>query len=172
MNAYEVGKCYPWAVRQESTVFDLADDGAYLNVYFYGPKDSEVEQFKSDKPFEFRYVVLNDVIMCLFHIGNLNWMDAPYTPHLSKNLTRFVLPGSDEGLSLTVCLFDCNTGELKHIRYLSLNSIFTRNFFRESVRLKEKPFSEYGFSAALSSIYVKYSTKELLKLSSPGFKVY
>lgn len=33
MYSYEVGKCYQEAIRQEGTVFDLADDGAYLSVF-------------------------------------------------------------------------------------------------------------------------------------------
>lgn len=172
MYSYEVGKRYPFAIRQEGVVFDLADDGAYLNVYFRNPENIEVEQFKSSRPFEFRYVVLQNIAMCLFHIGSLNWMDAPYSPHLSNNLSTFSVPSDGNGLALTICLFDCATGELRHIRYVSLSTNFTKKFFGDVMELKMESFSEPEYFAALNSLFAKYSTKDLLKLSSPGFKIY
>lgn len=172
MYSYEVGKCYSSAIRQEGTVFDLADDGAYLNVFFHKPTEDEIEQFDTGCPFEFRFVVQQNIAMCLFRIGSLNWMDAPYTPHLSKALTRFTFPADGEGLSLVISLFDCSTGELKKLRYLSLGTKFTKKFFGEIMELKMKPFSKSEYIASINNIYAKYSTKDLLKFSSPGFKFY
>lgn len=71
----------------EGVQFDIADDGAIMLVFFQGPTAEEMEQFKSGKIFEIWFVELYDVIIITVKIGNLNWMDAPYTPHLSKNLT-------------------------------------------------------------------------------------
>lgn len=83
MISYEVGKRYDAAIRGEGTQFDLADDGAFLAVYFSRPDEKEVAQFGAENPFEFRFVTLQGIMMCVFRIGSLNWMDAPYTPHLS-----------------------------------------------------------------------------------------
>ena len=45
MISYEVGKRYDAAIRGEGTQFDLADDGAFLAVYFSRPDEKEVAQF-------------------------------------------------------------------------------------------------------------------------------
>ena len=164
MISYEVGKRYDAAIRGEGTQFDLADDGAFLAVYFSRPDEKEVA--------EFRFVTLQDIMMCVFRIGSLNWMDASYTPHLSQNLTKFTLPNEGEGLSLTLSLFDCSNGELKKLRYMSMSTSFTKKFFAEAMDLKMKPFSKAEYFSSLNDIYAKYSTKDLLKLSSPGFKIY
>ena len=39
MISYEVGKRYDAAIREEGTQFDLADDGAFLAVYFSRPEE-------------------------------------------------------------------------------------------------------------------------------------
>lgn len=172
MYSYEVGKCYKEAIRQEGTVFDLADDGAYLSVYFKNPDEVEVEQFKAEHPFEIRHVVLQNITMFLVHIGNLNWMDAPYSPHFSKNLSEITIPSDNEGLSLVVSLFDCSTGELKSLRYLSLSNKYTRKLLKDVIELREKPFSKEEFGLSLREIYMRYSTDDLYKFSSPGYKVF
>lgn len=172
MISYEVGKRYDATIRGEGTQFDLADDGAFLAVYFSRPDEKEVAQFGAENPFEFRFVTLQGIMMCVFRIGSLNWMDAPYTPHLSQNLTKFTLPNEGEGLSLTLSLFDCSNGELMKLRYMSMSTTFTKKFFAEAMDLKMKPFSKAEYFSSLNDIYAKYSTKDLLKLSSPGFKIH
>ena len=52
MISYEVGKRYDAAIRGEGTQFDLADDGAFLAVYFSRPDEKEVAQFGAENPFE------------------------------------------------------------------------------------------------------------------------
>ena len=79
MYSYEVGKCYQEAIRQEGTVFDLADDGAYLSVFFNKPTEDEVEQFKAEHPFEIRHIVLQNIAMFL--------------EHYMSNLERMILTG-------------------------------------------------------------------------------
>ena len=76
---------YPEGVR-----FDIDDSGAILLVFFNNPTEYEIEQFKYN--FEIRFTHLYNVIMITTKIGNLNWMNAPYTPHLSKNLTTLQMP--------------------------------------------------------------------------------
>lgn len=172
MFVYEVGKCYDAAIRDEGTLFDLADDGAFLNVYFNKPDKKEIEQFGAENPFEFRFVTLQNIMMCVFRIGSLNWMDAPYNPNFSPNLTKFTLPNEGEGLSLVLSLFDCSNGELMKLRQISFNTDFTKKFFAEVMELKMKPLSKAEYLAAINTIYSRYTTKELQKLSSAKFKIF
>ena len=168
---YEVGNIYAEAIGHiEGCYFDISDDGANLYVYFNRPTEKELENFKSEKRFEIRLIELSDIMMFLVKFGDLNWMDSPYTPHLSKNLTKINFePG--KGLSLTVMLFDFSSGVLKQIRFISLSERFTATIKKEAENLLNKTFDHKKYLNSLNILFAKYSTNELVKMSSPGFKI-
>jgi hypothetical protein len=148
----------------EAPVFDIDDSGATLMVFFNSPTENEIEQF--NKNFEIRFVELRNIIMMTFKIGNLNWMDAPYSPHLSPNLTKFTLPQENQGLALTVILIDCATGEIENIRLLGLSERFTKKLFGAVMGNKMKSFDRTEYDRNLNDIYITYDTRQLVKLSS------
>lgn len=59
-------------------------------------------------------------------IGNLNWIDAPYSPHLSKSLTKFEISSDGSGPGFTLILIDTRTGIIKNIRLLGLSEHFSK----------------------------------------------
>lgn len=166
MNKYEVGQIVEnFKYHQECVQFDLADDGAIMLVFFKSPTQSEIEQFKSGKNFEIRFTEIYDVIMITAKIGNLNWMDAPYSPHLSKRLTKIELPNDGEGLGLTLILVDAATGEIKHIRFLGLSERFTKRLFGTVMEQKTSEFSIDKYNNAINRIYSTYPTTQIVKMS-------
>lgn len=172
MYKYEVGQVVEnFKYHAEGTQFDLANDGATMIVFFNQPTNDEIEQFKEGKNFEIRFVELKDVIMITTKIGNLNWMDAPYTPHLSKNLTRFQFPNENEGLGLTLMLVDAVTGEIKHMKLLGLSEKFTKKLYGSIMELKVKEFDKNRYIAALNSIFTSYDTKQIVKMSTDYCKL-
>lgn len=172
MNKYEVGQIVEsFKYHQECVQFDLADDGAIMLVFFKSPTQSEIEQFKSGKNFEIRFTEIYDVIMITAKIGNLNWMDAPYSPHLSKNFTKFELPNEWQGLGLTLILIDAITGEIKHIRLLGLSEKFTKKLFGVVIKQKVNEFSIVKYNNALNRIYTAYSTTQIVKMSKDYCKM-
>ena len=83
MYKYEVGQIIPaFMGHAENVYFNMDNGGATMFVFFQSPTMKEIEQFKSGKEFQIRFVELYDVIMLMAKIGDLDWMDAPYTPHL------------------------------------------------------------------------------------------
>lgn len=172
MYKYEVGQCIEnFKNHKEGVQFDISDDGATMLVFFETPTQNEIEQFKSGKKFEIRFIILNDVIMITTKIGNLNWMDAPYTPHLSKNLTKYQIPNEGEGLGLTLYLVDTATGEIKHMRLLGLSERFTRKLFGSAMEIKMKEFDKTQYIIKLSDIFNRYDTKQIAKMSSDYCKI-
>lgn len=172
MYKYEVGQVVEnFKYHAEGTQFDLADDGATMIVFFNQPTNDEIEQFKEGKNFEIRFVELKDAIMITTKIGNLNWMDAPYTPHLSKNLTRFQFPNENQGLGLTLMLVDAVTGEIKHMKLLGLSEKFTKKLYGSIMELKVKEFDKNRYIAALNSIFTSYDTKQIVKMSTDYCKL-
>lgn len=172
MYKYEVGKVVDnFKHHSEGVHFDISDDGATMLVFFQRPTSDEIEQFKSGKNFEIRFVELYGVIMITVKIGNLNWMDAPYTPHLSKNLSKFQLPNKGQGLGLTLVLVDAITGEIKHIRLLGLSKRFTKRLFGVAMEYKAKPFNKTEYNNSLNRIFSTYQTNQIVKMCKDYCKI-
>lgn len=171
MKEYKVGQIIKDFIKhQEGAIFDVEDQGASLIVFFNNPTEEEEEQFKSGHRFEIRFTELYGVIMMTFKIGNLSWMDAPYSPHLSKNLTRFVLPSEEQGLGLTLMLVDAVTGEIKSIRLIGLSTNFTEKFFGLLMEQKTKEFNVTEYNNSLNKIYSIYPTNKIVKMSEVYYK--
>lgn len=125
----------------------------------------------SNKPVRMSYLAKDNVIMMLMQFGSLEWMDAPYTPHLSKNLTHLpdkVLPG--EGLATHLLLFDTATGELKHQRLFSLRGPLSNDLILAVKRLLAKPFDLAAYSNDIRDAY-QYSTDQLVRQSRKIYQV-
>lgn len=169
---YRVGQIIPEFIgHQECVKFDITDDGASLLVFFNRPNTNEIEQFKSNHSFEIRYVQLKDVIMMLVKIGSLNWMDAPYNPHLSKNLTHLLPPGSGQGLALTIYLIDSATGKICSMRLVGLSERFTKSLFNTISEVWKKDWDKYEYMMNLNRIFASYATKDLVKNSVTYYKI-
>ena len=99
---YEVGKRYSeLRTGVDGVQFDIDDSGAVLKFQYNKPSAQELKAFESSNSFEIRSVTLNGIAYILIKMGNLEWVDAPYTPHLSLNLTN--LPNlKDEKISKVV----------------------------------------------------------------------
>lgn len=169
---YEVGKKYDFAIRDEGVVFDINDSGAILMVFFRHPKQEEIEQFQSGKPLEIRFVPFQNVIMILSKIGNISWMDSPYHPDLSMSLTELKEPEDGQGLSITIMLFDAVDGKLDALRVVGSTTDFTQKLYKEIRKISGNVTLTYSeYMNYLNQIFRKYQTKDLVKLSSIGFKI-
>lgn len=172
MIKYEVGQVIDKFIsHQEGAFFDVSDEGAKLIVFFKNPTIEEKEQFKSGHRFEIRFTELYGVIMMTFKIGNLSWMDAPYSPHLSKNLTKFTFPNENQGLGLTLIFVDAVTGEIKSMRLMGLSTNFTKKFFGLLMEQKTKEFNVAEYNNSLNKIYSIYPTNKIVKMSSNYCKI-
>mgnify|MGYP006987787362 CR=1 FL=1 len=169
---YEVGQIIPgFAGHQESVVFDFDDAGAKMLVFFARPTTEEISQFESGKEFQIKFVELKNVIMVMAKIGNLEWVDAPYSPHLSPNLTQFPITNNGQGLALTLILIDAVTGQVKKVRLLGLTENFSKKFIGTVIQNKEKPFNKSEYDMNISRIYMRYSTKDLTKLTNDRCRI-
>lgn len=172
MELYKVGQRVPEFIgHQEAPVFDLTDTGAVMIVFFNRPTVSEVAQFGSGKRFEIRFAEVKGVMMVAVKIGNLNWMDAPYSPHLSRNLPDLENVPEGSGVGLTLMLVDAATGEVKSLRLMGLSTRFTGNMFKLVKELKAASWDPGKYRMAINSIYASYSTERIAKLSTDYCKI-
>ena len=155
----------------EGVQFDMDDSGATMIVFFNRPDQNEIAQFKAGKDFEIRFTELSNVIMITTKIGNLNWMDAPYNVHLSRNLEKYTLPNEEFGLALTLMLVDADSGEIKTMRLMGLSTNFTRKFFGAAMDQKITVFDKDEYQRRVQNIYAKYDTNKIVKMSNAYCKI-
>lgn len=169
--AYTVGSIYPQAKgHMEGCYFDISDVGGTLLVYFDHPTKNEKEAFKMEERFELRMITMSDIMMFLVKFGSLNWMDAPYNPHLSKNLSG-IQREDGKGLAVTIMMFDTSTGRLESLRLVSLSERMTDEIRKAYKELMARPFERSDYNRKIALIFGKYSTTALVKMAGSGFRI-
>lgn len=169
---YKVGEKYDKAKgHQESAYFDISDTGGEMIFYFNRPTTDEINQFKSGVTMQVKLASFSESIILLTKFGDLNWMDMPYNPNLSTNLTHLHYPADGQGLAVNVMLFDTSNGELVASRLISFSDNFTRKLFIECEKLVNEDFEKDEYYRFCQQLFNKYSTKDLLNFSSISCKI-
>ena len=161
---YAVGECIEeFKGRSDGAVFDIRDDGAILLLFLRDPTEKEIESFKQDRNFEMRFVEEEEYIFMVFKAGDLSWMDAPYNPRLSINLTKFDLPENKNiGLGLTIMLIDTRTGEVKHMRLIGMTFDFTIKLIDAINKIMSKSYSGRNVvDEDIRKVMFKYTSRDL-----------
>ncbi len=159
----EVGQLYKSGITNyaEGTKFDFQQSGAALELYFSKPTNDEIQDIKRGR-FEIGFYECGNIIFLLFKFGGWQWMDAPYTVHLSMPFT-FEDPEPGTGYSLNVSLIDAATGILRGIRYVGLSTDFSQKFKDAVNRQKLKTFNLSLYNSEIQQVYGNYSTQDLVK---------
>ena len=171
---YEVGKRYPeLRTGVDRVQFDIDDSTAVLVVNYNNPSEKELKAFESTNSFEIRAITLDGVSYILVKMGGLEWVDAPYTPHLSLDLTHLPNLEDDEnmGLALLIFLIDSSTGELCKIRLIGLGNRFSKLLINDVKELSQMSFDSTLYHMSINNTYSKYATPALVKLSSNYYKL-
>ena len=100
-------------------------------------------------------------------------MDMPFHPDFCENLTKLSEVEEGQGLGITVMLFDTSDGKLLDLRLMAASTNFTRKFFKEVRELKESSsgLTMDDYIKRIEMVTSAYDTKELLKMSTAGFKI-
>lgn len=161
MNKLEIGQLFKEGVTRypEGVKFDITDGGMNLLIYFNHPTEEEKHSISKEDA-RYGYYKQDNVIFMLFKFGSLEWVDAPYSIHLSKHLTELQEVTEGNGYAINVYLIDAATGILEVARLISMNTR-TSKLLREDI-LKQKEMNYDGYEQLLSNIYRSYSTKALV----------
>ncbi len=172
MELLALGRVLPQFIGvSDQAFFDIDDSGAILIVIYKNPNEYEIAQFQGKTPFEMREILLGDAIMTMFKIGDLNWIDAPFSPHLSKNLTKLDMPNELQGLNLIIVFIDSFNGEIKSLRVVGMSNHFTKFLYKDIYQTWMKEFDRTKYNSELQEIYAKYTTKKLSKMAANYFKI-
>lgn len=168
---YEKGERYDFAVgHQEGCYIDMSDSGMSILLYFDHPTEEEIKEVMAGNSLEIRMLPMKESMIFLIKFGVMAWMDAPYSPHLSKNFSG-MQPLDGKGIATTITLFDTRTGELKEIRLLSLSNSFSQLIAKNIEEYKKKEFDAKEYYTYISKLFSAYTTKDFVKMSTQGFKI-
>lgn len=170
MEILEVGSRIKKFEGAEGVTLNITDGGLILAVRFRNPSSSEMEEFKQNKRFEIRFLTLKNVMVFTVKIGELEWLDAPYSPHLSETFSFPVLT-KEGGLALNLILADSSDGEIVSLRLIGTSYKFSTELIKEVNKLKEMPFNEKEYDKNIQEIFEKYSTKVLASMSKNYYKM-
>lgn len=161
-----VGKAFsPIYGKPEGVYADMDASGILVVYNFTHPTQSEVEQMGAEKPFEICLTLMGDVLYILTKCGDLNWTDAPYNPHLSRQMGLRPITNDIEGYALTLLMVDVATNIIKSIRLIGLGNEFSKALKNEIDGLQAKSFSREQYNQVLHDNNISFSTTDLVKLS-------
>lgn len=173
MSMYEVGRQYGFAMgHEEGCYFDLADAGGTILVYMNRPTEKEIKAMRPDQPIKMAVVPFKHLAMMLMKFGDQSWMDAPYTVHLSRQLTQLPDVSDGDGLLIMIYLFDTSDGHLVSMRQISLSTDLSRAVIKVAREQRATPFDELAYADELRSVYSKYQTRDLVKMASRIYNVF
>ncbi len=167
-----VGETFlPLYGKPEGIYIDVDPSGILLMYNFTHPTQSEIDQMGAEKPFEIRYVRIQDALYILTKCGSLNWTDAPYNPHLSRQPELQPITDDVGGYALTFLMVDAATNIIKSVRLIGLGNAFSKALKNEIDNLLGDPFSQERYAQLLRNNNIAFSTNDLVKLSTNRWKL-
>lgn len=150
----------------EGVQLDIDDFGAFLCVTLDKPTKTELDAYGKDIK-EIRLACVENAMWFTFRIGGLGWIDAPYTPKLSKNLHLIDSPVRFAELcrKITVVVIDTSTGTVGQVKEIALDDAFADTIFKLVYAIKAQPFDKMAYDDLLASVENTYSPGEIAEQS-------
>lgn len=142
------------------------DGGLTIYLFMYQPNSFEIKNCSSGSDLKVRLLMKSGIIFFFFKFGDLEWKDAPYTVHLSKDLSHLTDIADNMGYLATVLLIDTATGKPAEIRCVGIDTGTSRLLNKMIQEQKELPFDHDTHNTTIQKIYSTYTTRELLKQAS------
>lgn len=156
----------------ECVQFDIMDECAVLNLFYYDPTLYEMLQVRCSDTFEMKTLELKDSLYVLIKIGELNWVDAPYNIHLSKNWENKDSYKEMEELELFIKMIDCKTGRVGILRSIELKGNIIKQIKKAIERQLQLSFDRKTYDENIVECYKKYSTNQMAKMAAYGFRLH
>lgn len=171
MTQLTVGKPSPFAGLPEGCIFDFDEAGAILICTLNRPTVKEIQSFSVESPLQIRFVRIDGVLFMLFKFGWMSWMDAPYDIRLTK-CTKFPELGETQGYAMTIVLQDQMSAVVKSLRFVGIGHDFSMALKAEIFSTDiSAPLIKPEYDSRVSNIYRKYTTEQMVGLSSYYFNL-
>lgn len=164
---YETGKKYIELVSVADGVkIDFSDNKGRILLQYGRPDEREASNVSAGR-FRIQERILGGVMFFAFKFGDLNWMDAPYTPHLSRNpLPEDIEDSCKSGMEIDIVLADRNNGRVVSIRRVTIDSGFSRKMLKDSESLLQETFLAEKHDRTVDAMYANYSSADMVRLTN------
>ena len=156
--------------NSEGIKFDMSDSGGIITILFNKPTQDEVDNIKNGD-LQFGLFIKDGIIFLLTKFGSMQWMDAPYHIALSPALTRLKEIGEGKGYGINIIFADTSSGEIKVLRYIGLNTKFSRKLKEAIEEQWVNCFNKLEYSSKLQQVMNTYSTKDMVRMSLENCKI-
>ncbi|WP_297425330.1 hypothetical protein [Clostridium sp.] len=164
MGRFEIGKPYEEGITRypEGVKFDIGQNECNLLIYAEDPTDKERQAIVGGE-LKYGYFKEDNVIILLFRFGNHQWIDVPYSIHMSKKLVELNYIEGQGGYILNIHIINARTGILEDIRSEELDGSFS-NMFREDI-LAQEALEYNGFNSKVNEFMSQFTVKALVSMS-------
>lgn len=164
MGLFEVGKPFKEGITRypEGVKFDISNNECSLSIYAADPTEKARQAITKDS-LRYGYFKEDNVIIMLFKFGSHNWIDVPYSVHMSKNITELKEITGTEGLLLNIYIINARTGVVEDMRLVELDVRLSK-MLRNDI-LEQRRLEYHGFNSKLDEFYSKFTTKALVSMS-------
>lgn len=151
----------------DATQFNFVKGYSILLIIVPDPTQEELRQIKYE-PFEMRMTCFPDTLWLTFRFGKLGFMDAPFTPHLTKGIQY---PKGLDGACdiLQIFVIDSVTGAVKAIRAISYSEAFSAALRVGCMCLLPQDFNADVYDYLLHTTQLKYSAEEIANVATVVF---
>lgn len=139
----------------EGTQVEILPGTILFTFFMNKPSQEESVDFQEGKA-QIRLHFEEDVLFFLIKLGEIPWVDAPYSRFLSKHKVDMDLPPKGKGFSVTMVLVDASNQIIKEIRVITLSHIQSNQLIEHLKAQK----SINDFDEAIQRIYKKYPLSE------------
>ena len=161
LEMYGVGQVIPEFKGKESSGISI--DGPTIEIHFaFNNLNEKEKELFSKGTFQAKLVCLQGVIFFIVRFGNGPWSDIAYTAHLSPGVDETMLP---ENYGVLLIVAEATTGEVQSLRYVSMNKHFSSTLNKLIKEQKSKLFDMENHFRAVSEVYSRYSTKQMVKFA-------
>ena len=167
----QIGAQFPVMLPGEGTVFDISSSGLSFIFNCSRPTAKEIKSVSSGSNFEIRSMVRNGVLWIFVKCGSLPWVEAPYTPHLSRAPYLEEISNDTSGYALTLYMVDAVDNTIKHMRLVGLGNRFSKKLRSDVEELINMPFNPYEYNMSINEMQRKYTTEQMAKMCSNYFKL-
>lgn len=150
--------------NDEGAVFDMADDGGILIIFFNNPTVQEIEQIRYGN-LRFGMFTKENIIFILVKFGTLEWIDCPYHVKLSQNLTNIYDIEHGQGYGLAIIFANSLNGEVKALRQVGLGHEYSKRLKENIEEQQEEKFNIVEYDKKLNEIMNTYCTRDMVNYS-------
>ncbi len=161
---FVVGNILPSQVgKPDANIFDLADYGSILLMRLREPTTFEMSQFQSPAK-RIRISCLPDTLWMTFKFGEMEWNEAPFSPHLS---TQAHLPQAIQTAcsNITIAVVDSLDGRVVHCERLKYDDAFSAALKTGVMQLLVQDFNKEEYDLFLDVVKSKYSTRQIAEMA-------